>query len=1538
LRWLVLLLWLLILLLVLIPLLLVLRGGLLVHLLSQGRVAPRTVSGVVRYVIQSTIIASQAKSSVVASKRSELIMIIEMGGPDRSADGKSKNWRSLRKHYTPQHAVLTISLRGIGGISIGAYERILSFLVIILMIISALAPMGASAVAGNGTTDATIWQEIAPLSAPIRIDSDAELAGAATSGSGTIADPYIIENIAIDATGQYSGIFIGNTSAYLIIRNCTASGATGSYLDDLERGDAIMLYQCSNVLVEDCEGYGCTYGLDIFKSNNITAWNNTFHSLQYTGITVSDSHDIDLERNEMWSLASGLVSQFNSHDVLMRGNEVSGAINGISAYQSTYIDIDDNNCSGNSAYGILAESQSSHILVTNNTCNDNDYGICLGWISNNLIANNTVFDNDLEGIHLGGSTDNIVQNNVIGGLLCPYGIYMARSSNNRMSGNILSDMNNIGFYLDTSDHNIIENNTITNVFRHIYISGTGNDYNIISNNTCLGGTSSVFFYSSTASHNTIDNNLFTGFTNPAIYLSNDVYSYNRITNNTFRDIPWSSITIVSGTSNYVCGNVFINAGGIAPTCSDSGTDIWNSTEYGNYWHDHASPDADYDGIVDVPRPIDGGANVDNLPLVSPLIITDPLTDGMIVEESEIVLQGLLINHWDAVSFTWHNDATGESGNCTPGLEWNCTVSLTGGENGITVVMVDVGGRHFTDNITVISTLTTLTMDPVSGSTVYTRNGTIDVTLNITGYWPLVNATVEHSVNGETVGTWVNDSMAGQSSFEATWTLDIAEGHNYFLIYFRDANGGFMSGVIFAIRDNSAPVIAFTFPFEGGCISVDEMQVVWEVDDATEIVSQNYSLDSGAPIAIAGGSVTLSDLTEGDHTFRLNATDSCGNSASKTVNFTVDMTEPSLVITSPTNGTLLSESDVLITYIANDSVTHVEYVRYSLDQGEWSMTFTDSILLSDLPDGEHTVEIEAYDLPRNRNATSVSFTVDTTAPVVTITSPANGGYTTGGLVTWTVDDALDANLTEVSIDGANWTAVSGNSHTFDLADGTYTAYVRVTDMVGLVGTDEVTFTLDSVAPSLTITSPANGTYNNTGSVTVTWTSSDANGITKTEVRKDGGSWSVVTGQSITVTGLTDGARTISVRVTDAAGNSVTESVVVLVSTSGPSIELVPGGTVFTSEGGWDVTANVSDEVPMTSAFLRVYVDGEMVSEVDLTSNVLGENLASLAYTVELAEGVNVLRLTVNDSAGNTYTAEMTVVRDTIAPTLVIGFPAEGGLLNVTEGIAQWTASDDGSGLNNTWVRMDDDEWTELGTAEGWIFASLADGEHTLFVKVDDRVGNMIIVNVTFTVDSTAPTAEVSPTGNDVGADKVVVIEFSEPMNQSSVSVIVEGVTGETAWDGNVLTFTPSALEYASDYIVTVTGKDLAGNDMEMNWTFSTASPSGFITGTILGEDGEPLANVTVRAGDASAVTDELGRFLLDGLAAGDYLLTVDEDGYEPYTSNVTVTEGEASDVGQLSLVAVDTGEDGGGNTLMIVAAIAIIAVACAVLVVFIKRRT
>jgi hypothetical protein len=62
---------------------------------------------------------------------------------------------------------------------------------------------------------------------PIRIIGNDQftIENGVTGGSGTEVDPYIIENwIIVDDDSAPHGIFINNTTAYFIIKNCTISG------------------------------------------------------------------------------------------------------------------------------------------------------------------------------------------------------------------------------------------------------------------------------------------------------------------------------------------------------------------------------------------------------------------------------------------------------------------------------------------------------------------------------------------------------------------------------------------------------------------------------------------------------------------------------------------------------------------------------------------------------------------------------------------------------------------------------------------------------------------------------------------------------------------------------------------------------------------------------------------------------------------------------------------------------------------------------------------------------------------------------------------------------------------------------------------------------------------------------------------------------------------------------------------------------------------------------------------------------------------
>ena len=100
------------------------------------------------------------------------------------------------------------------------------------------------------------------------------------------------------------------------------------------------------------------------------------------------------------------------------------------------------------------------------------------------------------------------------------------------------------------------------------------------------------------------------------------------------------------------------------------------------------------------------------------------------------------------------------------------------------------------------------------------------------------------------------------------------------------------------------------------------------------------------------------------------------------------------------------------------------------------------------------------------------------------------------------------------------------------------------------------------------------------------------------------------------------------------------------------------------------------------------------------------------------------------------------------------------------------------------------------------------------------------------DVVLPTVTLSDPANNVtgvAINKLIVVTFSEPMQQSTVTSLTytlkqgtTSVSGAVTYTGNAATFTPAAnLDYNTIYNATVTAeaKDLAGNALASNFTFS-----------------------------------------------------------------------------------------------------------------------
>ncbi|MEM2971785.1 MAG: NosD domain-containing protein [Candidatus Bathyarchaeia archaeon] len=170
-------------------------------------------------------------------------------------------------------------------------------------------------------------------------------------------------------------------------------------------------------------------------------------------------------------------------------------------------------------------------------------------------------------------------------------------------------------------------------------------------------------------------------------------------------------------------------------------------------------------------------------------------------------------------------------------------------------------------------------------------------------------------------------------------------------------------------------------------------------------------------------------------------------------------------------------------------------------------------------------------------------VDDTSPTVYIISPAvNAKIKTSNVtVNWIgYDSETRIAYYEVRIDQGTWINVgSATSYAFtDLNDGVHTIYVRATDLVGNSRQVQITFIIDTVPPSVSITSPIDGATIETSNVKISWSGFD-NGtkIAYYEVKLDNGMWiRVVDATNYTLTGVADGNHIVYVRAVDFAGNT------------------------------------------------------------------------------------------------------------------------------------------------------------------------------------------------------------------------------------------------------------------------------------------------------------------------------------------------------------------------------------------------------------------
>ncbi len=211
-------------------------------------------------------------------------------------------------------------------------------------------------------------------------------------------------------------------------------------------------------------------------------------------------------------------------------------------------------------------------------------------------------------------------------------------------------------------------------------------------------------------------------------------------------------------------------------------------------------------------------------------------------------------------------------------------------------------------------------------------------------------------------------------------------------------------------------------------------------------------------------------------------------------------------------------------------------------------------------------------------------------------------------------------------------------------------------------------------------------------------------------------------------------------------------------------------------------------------------------------------------------------------------------------------------------------------------------------------NLTDGNYSFILTVTDIAGNMAMDGKSIGVDRTSPIVMgYGPSGENAAINGTIWIEVSEILVPHSIKFDLYGVSGNWYKRSNTTyeLIPTDRLDHYVEYLARFGGRDLAGNEIGISWTFRTLKDLArktTITGKIVDMDGKPLENAEIMiislTESRMILSETNGDFHLD-LSEGNYSIHISLKGYYNQTKDVTVPYfGGPVDIGTFSLEKID----------------------------------
>ncbi|ENY9392672.1 non-fimbrial adhesin SiiE [Salmonella enterica] len=816
-------------------------------------------------------------------------------------------------------------------------------------------------------------------------------------------------------------------------------------------------------------------------------------------------------------------------------------------------------------------------------------------------------------------------------------------------------------------------------------------------------------------------------------------------------------------------------------------------------------------------------------------------------------------------------------------------ALADGSYTFTVTVTDVAGNQQTSaplKVTIDGTLTTPVIELAAGE----DSGTVGDRLTNHDR-PVFDI---RQVDSDVTRVMVKVTYNGKTHEEAavftngqwrfTPSASWADGSYQLAVVVEDLAGNVKESAPLEVRIDTTTTINNIVLLNDTGVQNDQLTNVakpsFRIDVPGDVVQVRVTLDGGANWNVirknADGQWIFDSpntLVDGTYTLRVEATDEAGNIANKDLVFNIDtnIQVPTIALdagqdtgaNTADNITNISRPTFTIGNVDPDVIKVVvtidghDYNAIKVGAG-WQFTPGNAI-----PDGSYNITVTVEDKAGN-TATSkpLPVVIDTTAEIESVTLVTDSGDSDVDNITkvdkpqFSIVTADDITHVRVKIDNAaNWIELTKGGDgrwIFNvgsaLPDGQHTLLVNVTDIAGNVAQETLQFTIDTTLREPTIVlDPTHDTGDDTNdnltriNKPVFIIGNVDNDVSHIVVHIDGRDYTIEnTGGNLTFTPdqpLSDGQHTISVTVTDIAGNTKTSAELKIEIDTQVQIDSV----TLTTDSGVNDHDNVTNatrpsfEIATPDDVTSVLVSFDGVNWTPVSKNAAGQWQFTAGSA--LSDGHYTLHVQATDRAGNTANSTLGFTVDTQIDGLSVvmlddaGKDSTDGITNITSPRFEISAREP---LQSVTVILNGKSSTlTQGAGNKWLFTPdtpLVDGTYKIEIVAEDIAGNKISKEVSFTIDTVVSDPRIdlldaddtgeSAVDNITSVTKPRFVIGNVPADIDTVVIRINGVSypvtanGNNLWEFQV----PVALNDGV-YEAVVVFRDIAGNTSETKLPFT-----------------------------------------------------------------------------------------------------------------------